>query len=307
LQILPRGIVAALPTPCRDDGAPSVELIDPLVDFLAQTSLKGLCIGGATAEYLAYSPGERTEMLRHLLTRVQGRLPVIFGVGGESYRQVIWLIEAAPEAGATTLLLPAPAYFRYGADDLVEITTRAASMSSLPVLMYLIPQFSGDLGIQNALGLVKSVPNIAGIKDSSGLQSNLNSMAQAKQQFQFSFFCGSDDLLLDALIHGADGAISGVASACPELILAIYQAHELGRIDEARRLQRLLDEFIAAIGDFPVPWGIRWAIEARGFSIGSAIWPLNARRQSQALAFRHWFTSWWPACKEHCSQTVSAK
>ncbi|MGH9446333.1 MAG: dihydrodipicolinate synthase family protein, partial [Terriglobia bacterium] len=109
-----------------------------------------------------------------------------------------------------------------------------------------------------------------------------------------------------ALTDGADGAISGVASACPELILGIYRARELGRTDEARRLQALLNEFIAAIAEFPVPWGIRWAIEARGFPIGPPIWPMSKRRQSQGAAFQHWFRSWWPGCNEQCSQALPA-
>lgn len=302
---LPGGVFAALPTPCRDDGLPAVERLDPLVDFLVEAGLQGICIGGATAEYLAYSKGERADMLRHVARRTGDRIPVIFGVGGESYRQVTWLIQSASDLGAASLLLPSPAYFQYEADDLVEFTARAASKSSLPVLLYLIPQFSGDMGVENALTLVKNMPNVAGIKDSSGLRSSLAIWARARLELPFLFFSGSDDLLLEALNHGADGAISGVASACPELILAIYHAHKFGRIGEAGQLQSLLNEFIAAIGEFPVPWGIRWAIEARGFPMGPPIWPMNTKRQTQATGFRNWFASWWPRCKERCYRELS--
>lgn len=307
LQILPTGIFAALPTPCRDDGTPFIERFDPLVDFLAQAGLRGICMGGATAEYLAYSVDERARMLHHVASRTHGRLPIIFGVGGESYRQVSSLIQAAADAGSSGLLLPAPAYFPYDPDDLFEFMTRAAVSSPLPVLLYLIPQFNGDVGIDNALRLIKTIPNIAGIKDSSGLRTNLVSFAEAKQHSQFLFFSGSDEFLLDALAHGADGAISGAASALPELILGIYRSHESGRIAEARKLQALLNEFIAAIEEIPVPWGIRWAIEARGFSIGPPIWPMSKRRQSQGAAFRNWFRSWWPRCNERCSEALSAE
>jgi dihydrodipicolinate synthase/N-acetylneuraminate lyase len=109
------------------------------------------------------------------------------------------------------------------------------------------------------------------------------------------------------LNHSADGAMSGVESACPELILAIYHAHKFGRIDEGRQLQSLLNKFIAAIAEFAVPWGIRWAIEARGFSIGPPIWPVSTKRQTQATGFWDWFTSWWPGCRERCSRALAAR
>ncbi|MGH9446821.1 MAG: dihydrodipicolinate synthase family protein, partial [Terriglobia bacterium] len=158
-HMLPPGIFAALPTPCDDDGAISLERLDPLVDFMVEAGVNGICIGGATGEYLAYSIDERAGMLRHAANRIGGRLPVIFGAGGESYRQVNWLIQAAGDAGASSVLLPAPAYFRYDPDDLVEFITRTALSSALPALLYLIPQFNGDIGIDNALHLVKTVPN----------------------------------------------------------------------------------------------------------------------------------------------------
>lgn len=305
LPTLPKGIFAALPTPCREDGTPYIECLDPLVDSLAGTGLTGICIGGATGEYLAYSLDERARMLDHLATRTRSRMPIIFGVGGESYRQVSWLIQTASGSGASSLLLPAPAYFRYDSNDLTEMVSCAAAASRLPVLLYLIPQFNGEISIEDALGLIKTAPNIAGVKDSSGHRASLLSLAEAKRRIPFSWFSGSDDVLLDALIHGADGAISGVASACPELVLGIYRTHEQGQMDEARQLQMYLNEFIIAIGEFPVPWGIRWAIEARGFSIGPPIWPVSARREAQAKAFQNWFASWWPRCNELCSQVLS--
>jgi 4-hydroxy-tetrahydrodipicolinate synthase len=307
LPALPTGVFAALPTPCQEDGTPSFERLDPLLDFLMQAGLNGVCIGGATGEYLAYSPEERAAMLRHVVSRADSRLPVIFGAGGEAFRQVISFIKAAVDAGASAVLIPAPAYFRYDADDLIEFITRAASISSLPVLLYLIPQFNGDIGVENALRLVQTVPNVKGVKDSSGLRGSLDALTEAKRRTPLLFFSGSDDLLLDALARGADGAISGAASAIPEVVVGIYRSHASGRTAEARQLQALLNEFIAAIGDFPVPWGIRWAVEARGFSIGPPILPMSKRRQSQRSGFQDWFKSWWSQCSEQCTHALAAQ
>src|SRR5208283_6236962 len=104
------------------------------------------------------------------------------------------------------------------------------------------------------LRLIAAVPNLIGLKDSSGYKPNLAAIGQAQTQTPLAFIIGSDDLLLEAFEHGAVGSISGIASACPELILPVYEALRAGNKDQARALQARLDEFIFHIRDFPSPW-----------------------------------------------------
>ena len=79
---------------------------------------------------------------------------------------------------------------------------------------------------------------------------------------------GSDDLLLEAFEHGAVGMISGIASACPELILPVYEALRAGKKEQARALQARLDEFILRFRELPPPWAIKLALKVRGLEIG---------------------------------------
>lgn len=289
------GVYAALLTPSCEDAQRG---FDRLVDCLAASGVAGLCVGGATGEYLAYGVEERSAFFRQVGEHCGGRLPFIAGIGAERSAQSLQLAEAAAREGASAVLLPSPSYFQYDADDLVEFIDRTARHCPLPVLLYHIPQFNRDPGLEKLLRLVETVPNIIGIKDSSGSREGLALIGPAKKRFPMKFFCGSDDLLLDALAAGADGAISGIATACPELVAALYRESTRQRERQTSFLQGLVNEFAVAIGKFPVPWGIRWAAEARGFDLGPVNWPLSETRKREAQAFRRWFEPWWLNCTQ---------
>jgi dihydrodipicolinate synthase/N-acetylneuraminate lyase len=103
------------------------------------------------------------------------------------------------------------------------------------------------------------------------------------------FMIGSDDLLLEAFEHGAVGSISGIASACPELILPVYEALRAGKKEQARALQARLDEFIFHIRDLPSPWAIKLALQVRGLEMGSLAWPMGPNLCQEAQKFQDWF------------------
>ncbi len=283
------GVFAALPTPFGPDGNPLLEPLDALVDFALDHGLEGLCLGGATGEYAACSVEHRLEIFQRAARRVKGRAHLICAIGAEHAGQVKQLARAAADCGAIALLFPPPAFQPYAQDDLVDFMGQVSADLPLPVLLYNIPQCTRDLGMANILRLIATVPNIIGLKDSSGRQANLAAIGQAKAQTPMAFFVGSDDLLLEAFEHGAVGVISGIASACPELILPVYEARRGGRYEEARALQSPLDEFISHSRELPPPWATKLALRVRGLEIGSLAWPMGSHLRREAQEFQGWF------------------
>jgi 4-hydroxy-tetrahydrodipicolinate synthase len=83
----------------------------------------------------------------------------------------------------------------------------------------------------------------------------------------------------------ADGVVSGIACALPELITAIYLSKGIMIGD----LRRLLDESIEAMASFPTPWGLKVASAIRGFTTESYPFPLSADRKNEIAALRAWF------------------
>ena len=298
------GVYAAMTTPFGDDGLPDFEALDPVVDFLLDAGVDGLCVGGATGEYPSCSIKERELIFRRVAARSKGRVPLIFGIGAGNAAQVRYLAKVALECGGSAVLLPPPFYYRYDARDLVEFIRTLGSDLPLPVLIYNIPQFTNPFDLCDALQLVETAPNIVGIKDSSGRRENLPMLAEAKARMHMIYFSGDDSLLIDALHHGADGAISGVASACPELLMAVEKIRRSGSGNYSGWIQDLLNEFIAQIDAFPAPWGIKLAMEERGLQMGPLSWTGSWQMDSRIEAFRRWFGDWLPVCLEACASNV---
>ena len=283
------GVFAALPTPFGPEGNTLFDALDALVDYVLGCGLKGLCLGGATGEYAACSVEQRIAIFQRVACRVKGRAQLICGIGGEHAGQVRQLARAAAECGAIALLFPPPGFLPYGQDNLVDFMGQVSADLPLPVLLYHIPQCAGDLGMANVLRLIASVPNIIGLKDSSGHRPNLAEIQATQAHQPMVFMIGSDDLLLEALERGAAGSISGIASACPELILSAYDAMRAGNTEQARALQARVDEFISHLRDLPVPWAVKLALQTRGLKIGSMTWPMGAKLGQKAQEFQQWF------------------
>ena len=284
------GVFAALPTPFGSTGEPAWEALDSVVDFALDRGLKGFCLGGATSEYLACSVEHRIKVFERVSRRAKGRAQLICAIGGEHAGQVQQLARAAASSGAIALLFPPPVFLPYTQDDLVDFMAQVSADLPLPVLLYHIPQCTRDLGMANILRLIVTVPNIIGLKDSSGDKRNLTTIRQAQTQTPLAFLIGSDDLLVEAFEHGAAGAISGIASACPELILPIYEALRAGNFQHARALKTRLDEFILRARDLPSPWTVKLALQVRGLEMGALPWPMGSSLSQKARGFQDWFT-----------------
>jgi dihydrodipicolinate synthase/N-acetylneuraminate lyase len=283
------GVFAALPTPFGSDGNPLWEALEALVDFGLGRGLKGLCLGGATGEYAACSVAHRLEMFPRVARQVKGRAQLICAIGGEHAGHVRQLARAAVDCGAIALLFPPPGFLPYAQDDLVDFMGQVSADLPLPVLIYNIPQCTRDLGLSNVLRLIATVPNIIGLKDSSGHKPNLAEIQAAQTRGPMAFMIGSDDLLLEAFAHGAVGSISGIAGACPELILPLYEALHAGKKEHARALQARLDEFIFHIRDVPSPWAMKLALQVRSLEMGFLAWPMGTKFRQKAQKFQDWF------------------
>ena len=110
-----------------------------------------------------------------------------------------------------------------------------------------------------------------------------------KNERPFALLAGHDRIALQALRAGADGILSGCASAIPELLVAIYKTNSARDHDEADRLNRTLIDFVDRIERFPAPVAIKRAVQIRGQKSGEPSVPL-ARENDAALAeFAAWF------------------
>ena len=283
-----QGVYAAVLTPRSVRGDVDVPAFTSIIRFLVHKGVRRFAVNGATGEFCLTSPAQ----LNLLLATVQAACldaEVLCGVGAAGAAQTRELAAIAERAGVHGLLLPMPYFFPYAQQDLAAFSEEIARNVTLPVLLYNLPQFTTGLDAQTVCDLCRSVPNIIGVKDSSGSLDILHSL-----RTHVSDACcivGNDQALASALQQGlCDGVVSGVAGVVPELIQALY-GQQAGSPEFAQHSGQL-DELIEQLNHFPTPWGLKWVAEERGLLNANFTLPLSQERQSSGAALKQWCRTW---------------
>ncbi len=264
-----------------------------LIDFLCSAGVKGIALMGSTGEFVNFSSEERIRLV-YLATK-RSRVPVLAGVGHSTLDGALELGREAVAAGAAGLLLMPPYFFRYQQDDLRQFFLDFAAQVGKQVAIYLynIPFFTTEIECETAVGLL-STGLFAGIKDSSGSFDYFSRLKQITTAHPFTLLVGNDVVFTRARAAGADGVVSGVACAVPELMLGLDAAIQSGNRARVDWLEARLQEFIAWLDRFPTPVGVKAAAAARGLKIGPAAVPLSPSRQKLLAEFQEWFRAWLP-------------
>jgi 4-hydroxy-tetrahydrodipicolinate synthase len=288
---LARGVCAAVLTPRLPDGSVDVGSLRKLLKFLLHKGISSFALNGATGEFCITTPTQ----LRSLLTTVKqvtgGAAELLCGIGAADTAGSIAFARIAQDAGVKGLLLPMPYFFPYHQDDLEQFSRSVATNVSVPVLLYNLPQFTSGLQKETVHTLIREVPNIIGIKDSSGSLEILRYLSE--QDGETCRIVGDDSVLSSALREKVcDGVISGVACVVPELILALYDGEKHPWSPEFVETTQALDELIAHLSAFPTPWGLKWIAQARAILQATFSLPNSPARTAQGEQFVRWFQGW---------------
>jgi 4-hydroxy-tetrahydrodipicolinate synthase len=300
------GLVAAVVTPVTDSGDLDLAAFERVLAMLVDAGVDGVCLGGATAEYPHTSREERTTLIRRAAGLLRTDVSLLVGIGAASPRDVVPLGNAALEAGARGVLVSMPLFFPYGQDDLAAFCRHVAARLAGPTLLYDLPTFTTALETDTIIELLRDEPHLVGIKDSSGRRDRLTALVEARGAEPWTLLAGDDGVIPDALAAGWNGAISGTAGVCPELLVALVAAVRRGDTALGVHLFALLDELIAQLGAFPTPWGIRVGLAARGLDTGPLPLPASPRRTAAITAFHAWAPGWFDRVGEALGRPVAA-
>ncbi len=288
------GIAVAAICPRRETGH-EIDLARALevLDFLAPYKVSGIAVMGSTGEFIHFDMEERMRLTQMAVKR--SRVPIIASVIHSTLHGTIKLAEAAEHAGAAAVLVMPPYYFRYNQPEIEEFYRRFRDQASvdIPIYLYNIPFFTSTLESSTACRLL-GTGEFAGIKDSSGDMAYYETLEAQRAITPFNLLIGNDVIYTRARSIKADGVISGVACAIPELMQGLDKAVVTKNEAKTEVLESRLQEFIVRLGDFPAPIGVREAVAARGLKIGPHYAPLAPETQAKLDAFCGWLKEWIP-------------
>lgn len=275
-----RGIIPALLTATHEDGSIHDGGIREIIEHGIQNGIGGIFALGSCGEFTAYTLEEKAHILDVVMEAAAGRVPVVAGCGAPSTREVLRLCEMAAGKGADYVAVVTPFYIAPTQDDLYEHYRVISEHCALPILLYNIPPRTGLCISPELLGRLKELPNVVGIKDSSGdLELFRRYMAYNSEDFQV--IMGIDGLFLEAFKLGATAAVSGPANALPKNQVGIYKNYMEGNLTEAERYQARFMKFKEILGLAPGPTIAKEAANIVGLHAGPPASPL--RRPSGAV------------------------
>ncbi len=242
------GIVPPLVTPLTDPDTLDEAGFARLIAHVIAGGVHGLFILGSTGEAPSLDAGLRRIVIDQGCAMAGGRAPVLVGVSDTSVRESIALAEHAAEAGASAVVLCPPYYFPLDQEDLFRFFQLFAEAVSLPVFVYNIPKFARTTISPEVAQRLAEIPNIVGLKDSSGDLGYLRRVRElTADRADFSIFAGIEEIIVDAMQAGANGAVCGGANIFPELHVRLFEACREHRLAEAKLLQELVIRISSAI------------------------------------------------------------
>ncbi len=219
-----KGTGVAIVTPFKADESIDFDALGRLIDFLVAGGVEYIVSLGTTGESPVLDKAEKKAIMNFTFEKVNHRVPVVVGVGGNSTRDVLNDLAAFPLEKAAAILSVAPYYNKPSQEGIFQHYKAVAAASPRPVIMYNVPGRTGrNMEVATTLRLAHEVPNIAGIKEAG------NSVPQCMQILRdrpadFLVVSGDDDLVLPELSAGIDGVISVAANCFPKEFSAMVRA-----------------------------------------------------------------------------------
>lgn len=207
------------------------------VETMIAAGIHGLIMLGTVGENCSLESSEKLEVLRATVDRVAGRIPVLSGVAEYTTVRACKFAADARRIGLDGLMvLPAMVYKSDPRETIVHYRSIARA-SDLPIMVYNNPVSYGvDITPEMFVDLADE-PRLVAIKESSENVRRITDLANLCGD-RYILFCGVDDLVLESLMLGASGWVSGLVNAFPAENRLLWDLARAGRWDEARAVYR---------------------------------------------------------------------
>ena len=247
------------------DGEIDYVSYERLVDHYVRAGVSGVIPLGTTGESPTVDETEAETLIERTVAAVDGRVPILVGVSGNDTRKVVKTVKRLARHRIDGLLATCPYYNRPSQDGLREHFTRVAEATDRPILIYNIPYRTGVNLANDTLLALAALPNIAGVKDSSG--DVAQSLALLRQRpDDFSVLTGEDAYFYTMLAHGGDGGILASAHLETDTFIAVHARMTANDHHGALTLWSTLGAMIPLLFKEPNPMPIKHCLWRLGLT-----------------------------------------
>jgi len=253
------GSIVALVTPMLSNGDVDWDSLDKLVDMHLDKGTDSIVAVGTTGESATLNCDEHCQVIKRVVDRVAGRIPVIAGTGANSTSEAIELTAEAKNAGADACLLVTPYYNKPTQEGLYQHYKAIAEAVDIPQILYNVPgRTACDMQTETVLRLAE-ISNIVGVKEATGdVPRGIDLVAKAPEGF--AIYSGDDATAVELMLEGGHGNISVTANVAPAEMANMCKLAMAGKADEARELNNSLmplhEKLFVEANPIPVKWAL---------------------------------------------------
>lgn len=265
-----KGVIVPILTPIDENELIDEKKMREQVDYVIEGGVLGILAFGSNGEFYVIEEDEMERGLKIMVNQAAGRVPVYFGIGAISTKKCCRLAKMAVANGAAGVSVLQPMFLKPTEAELfLHFKTIAESVPETPVLLYNNPgrvnyTLSGNLVER----LAHEVPNIVGMKDTSGDITQTAEFIRRTRDVDFKVFGGKDTLLYASMCHGAVGGVCTAANFMPELITDVYNKFVKGDFKGSLEAQFKLNPVRLSMDGASFPVAAKDMANLRGRDIG---------------------------------------
>lgn len=255
----------ALITPFKDDESVDYDALLRLVDYQLQNGTDYLVVLGTTAETPTLTEDEKKQIVELVVSRVNGRIPIILGEGGNNTRAIVEKLKKNDYAGIDGILSVVPYYNKPSQEGVYQHYKAIAEASSLPVISYNVPGRTGvNMTADTTLRIANDFPNIVAVKEASGNMSQMDEIIKRKPE-NFDVISGDDGVTFPLITLGAIGVISVIGNAFPKEFSRMTRLALEGDYNSALTIHHSFNELFNLLFVDGNPAGVKCMLNMMGY------------------------------------------
>jgi len=268
-----KGVIPPIVTPIDDQERVNEKPLRQIVDHVIAGGVHGILSLGSNGEFYGLAREEQERAAVITLDQAKGRVPVYVGIAEITTRECVRWARWAEHHQAQAISVLHPMFLSPSDEELYRHFKAVAEATALPVLLYNNPDRMRCGISASLLDRLADVPNIVGIKESSGDMTLTAEFIRRTRDRDFKVIAGRDILIFGTLAYGGAGTVASSANIVPKLVVEIYDKFMAGDLAGALEAQYRLAPMRMAynLGSFPVV--TKDYMRLLGFEVGESIRP----------------------------------
>ena len=258
-----KGLGVAMVTPFNADGSIDYLGLERLTNHLVDGGVNYLVVMGTTGENPTINNEEQQAILQKVIEINARRLPIVFGIGGNSTAAVVERLKSENLEGVDGMLSVSPYYNKPSQEGIYQHYKAVSDATPLPVIMYNVPGRTGSLVSAETTLRIAQLPNIVCTKEASGSLDICMEVIRGAPEY-FGVISGDDNYTMPYIAAGMQGVISVLGNAYPKEFSQMVNYALDGDFKNAKHLHYKLLPLMKAIFMDGNPGGVKYALNKLG-------------------------------------------